>query len=49
MRGKYRLDVQVAQLSKKACLWGAEVVAGQIKIISPKYIVKKNTTWLMEY
>lgn len=49
MRGKYRLDVQVAQLSKKSCLWGAEVIAGQVKLISPKYIVKKNTTWFIEY
>jgi hypothetical protein len=47
--GKYRLDVQVAQLDCKWFLWGAEVITDEVRIVSPKFIVKKNSLWLLEY
>lgn len=49
LHGKYRLDVQVAQLDRKSYFWGAEVITNEVKIVNPKYIRKRNTTWLMEY
>lgn len=49
MRGKHYLAVQVAQLNRQFSLWGAEVVTNSVQIVSPKYIIKRNSIWHLEF
>lgn len=50
IRGSYLISLQVAQIQKTVCLWGAESLSEDTRIITPKYVSKcSNSMWRLEF
>ena len=49
INGKYRLIVDVAQLSKQVYLWGAQITSNKIDIVTPMFVHSGRAIWTIIY